>query len=222
MKLYVGRDTDPRMLRYIVAHELVHRALRAIGREWSPLPAVVEEGVCELIAQEIQPEFGVERRADHAVNLATMIQRRLDLEYPRPVAGNLQSATLTLKANLERDGLPAPEAALRLSHAELFDLKSQGQQAALTSFGFLVARRIGVQRLFELCREANERGVNRVCADVLFAEAQLDCREPREWMPAIRDLAPVEVFVRLAQNRVRGVEPLVQHAAPHGSSTAPP
>src|SRR5690606_7726754 len=56
--------------RFILAHELVHRNMRGTG--WDHSPLVVEEGIAETIAFELDPDGSRERRDSHGVALFSM------------------------------------------------------------------------------------------------------------------------------------------------------
>ncbi len=191
VELFVGADAEEFDLRYLVAHELTHYFA---GSEWRRLPAVLEEGLCELIAQRAVPDGGTSRRVEHAINVATMIQRQLRSSYPMQVHDEIRVVTWTLAADIERSSMPTAVGALQLSHQELHELEPDRNKRALTSFGYLLATRIGLEGLGELCRETLDSSRDVATPAAVFDAAKLDAANPMSWMPYVVGLAtPAEI-----------------------------
>ncbi|MEO0650815.1 MAG: hypothetical protein AAFZ65_09055, partial [Planctomycetota bacterium] len=76
-RIHLRRNTD--YPEWFLAHELVHAL---IGPEWSTLPGVLEEGLCEVIAAELSPAAAPRIRALRAVESSLFLGRmRIVLEY---------------------------------------------------------------------------------------------------------------------------------------------
>lgn len=140
-----------------ITHELVHALL---GPDWNTLPAVVEEGLCDLMS----------------VELAGDTQRRLNL---------LLSATLAdeLATQVGREAV-RPERLLEAR--ESLDLHQDGSDFAAYAYGMgyvlvsRIAERYGLTYLHQLALRAREEGLERIPAGWLLPAAELRATRPIE------------------------------------------
>lgn len=180
-------------IEYVVAHELTHHHF---SEGWSVLPAIIEEGVCELIAEQAVIEEAAQRHVEHAVLLATAIRGGLTVDLSMPCVPGVIPQPWTFTADLERSTLPKVRESLLLSREELFVLKPDSHGEMLTALGYLLASRIGLSTLKQVCDEAHAKGWAIVPPERIFELAHMDGRAPKSWMPFIRALiGPEELEV---------------------------
>lgn len=165
----------------LVAHELTHYWL---GPTWRRLPGVVEEGLCEVVADQVDPESAPARRAWHAAHLMSAIADGVRLELPVWIDGRLTVTGGRIWRTLDKSQLHLDDRALQLSLEQLASFSS-ANRSALTSFGYLLASRIGIDRLHEMCLDAEHTGLDTVMATSMFEAAALDASAPASWEPAI-------------------------------------
>jgi hypothetical protein len=112
-RIHMPPEADAAERALVVAHECVHVLLDA---SWRPLPAMLEEGLCELVASELVPgQAAAVRGRWHALAAMAMggldfqVQWSLQLPQGVPVSfGRLNVADLDLAAALAVDPtLPA-------------------------------------------------------------------------------------------------------------------
>lgn len=171
-----------------MAHELVHYLL---GREWSTLPGVLEEGLCDSVAHILVPECGVLERGEYAVMLGTALQGSYRFDAERMI-GRGESAhfapqrvTYTVRAQIERADLPAFEEALRLDSGDLEPIRVPGVRGVLDALGYLVVSRIGIEGLFRLCQRAHVQHLAQVPSTWLLEAAGLERADSAGWLRAI-------------------------------------
>ncbi|MFT4540517.1 MAG: hypothetical protein ACI841_000142 [Planctomycetota bacterium] len=147
-RIHVPVDT----YRTSISHELVHALL---GKDWSTLPAILEEGLCDAMS----------------VELADDPQLHLNL---------LVSATLG-PGLAESSGLAAREFDMRtlLRAEQSLDLHQHGAEFAAHAYGLgyvLVDRilaKFGIEYLHDLCLRADRDGHDLVPADWILEAAGL-------------------------------------------------
>ncbi len=198
----------PRRKLSLVAHELTHYYL---GEVWDALPQVVEEGLAQLVSMEVDPRYGAEIRVENAVALSTAISGGMTVEMPRAVDASMTGAEAAaplvpwwVSGDVDATQLPSATEALELDAGGMWTIEDAGSQRVLYGLGYLLASRIGIERLHELCVKAREEGHGRVPADWLYAEAGLDPEEPRRWKTAIADMLgddEYDVFARRFDRR---------------------
>lgn len=178
---------------WFLTHELVHALL---GPEWRCMPGVLEEGLCDLVAAELNPECAPRIRALRAIEASIFFgkmkimvahtdprdRERVDsiwFHYDRgpselEVAQVLEPGTLALKKRFER----VPD--------------------TLYGLGFLVAHRIrdrvGYDGLFELCTGALGEGLPTVPVERVLEIAEMDT-DPEQLAAMSFDLLGREEFV---------------------------
>lgn len=154
-RIHVRSDND--FPRWFLTHELVHALL---GPEWQTLSGVLEEGMCDLVAAELNPDCAPRIRAlraiessiffgkmkvvvEHKDGTGTEREDAVWFHYDRgsndlTIAQALEPGTLALKRRFER----VPD--------------------TLYGLGFLVAERIqergGFEAIYELCADAAAEG----------------------------------------------------------------
>lgn len=171
-----------------LAHELVHYLL---GSDWSTLPGVLEEGLCDKVAHTLVPSSGPLERAEYAVILGTALEGSYRFDAQR-IVGKGKTAhftpemmTYTVRAPLERDELPTFEEALRLDSVDLEPIHTQGVRGVLDALGYLMVSRIGVDDLHRLCQRAQIQNLTRVPPNWLLEAAGLQRADGAGWRSAI-------------------------------------
>lgn len=168
-------------LDLLVAHELAHDHL---GPEWRELPAVVEEGFVDGIAQGIVSEAAPRRRATFAVLLGTVIGGALR------VGG--RTYTGRLDPNLVRS-LPDVISTFELDR-ERYVSRPKHERLFLAAVGWLVASRVDVVTLRRLCAEARAESRTLVPAARILQAARLDPAAPSDWLAHLNALlGPAEL-----------------------------
>jgi hypothetical protein len=170
-RIHVRSDND--FPRWFLTHELVHALL---GPEWLTLSGVLEEGMCDLVAAELNPDCAPRIRAlraiessiffgkmkvvvEHKDGTGTERKDAVWFHYDRgsndlTIAQALEPGTLALKRRFER----VPD--------------------TLYGLGFLVAERIrergGFEAIYELCAEATAEGRATVPVERIIEAAGLN------------------------------------------------
>jgi len=180
-------ETNTR-LAATMAHELVHYQL---GDEWSTLPGIVEEGLCDHVAHVLVPDIAPLERAQYAVMLGTALDGRYRFNAERLVGRGRNSTfapeimTYTLSAQLDAESMPTFDDALRYDSRDLETLRAKGVRGVLDALGFLLVSRIGVEDLYTLCRRARMQGLAQVPPEWLYESAGLASRDRAGWRSAI-------------------------------------
>jgi hypothetical protein len=135
--LSVGTEAT---LRYVLAHELVHWSTPAV---WHRLPITLEEGLCEHVAMQIEPEFGKTRRAalDEALARTTLA------EFDEFLALDLTVASYGNVSGERKDKLYA--------------------------VGRFVVEQLGIDRLRGLCERAAREGLNKIPSEWILELVKL-------------------------------------------------
>jgi hypothetical protein len=177
-------NEEPERIASTLVHELVHYLL---GPDWSTLPGVLEEGLCDNVAHSIVPNAAPLERAEYAVMLASAIFGNLRFDAPTIEGGRfgLDTTTYTVRAPIERDELPSFEEALGFQSRDLEPIRAQGVRGVLDALGYLVVARIGVDQLHALCLRARMQRLPLVPPAWIFAAARLDPRDHAAWRDAI-------------------------------------
>ncbi len=173
----LGRDAD-----FVLAHELVHALL---GPSWDPLPALLKEGLCDVVAARLAPEPAVRVHAVRFVDAAFSDPgMALELSYSGPSGGVRTQVVIPISGAERLDPVPA----LALAGGGLAAHEDPGDESALYGYGLLVADRIvrhlGLDGLHALCLRAAEAGHEVVPTPWLLAAAGLD-EEPASWRRAL-------------------------------------
>lgn len=180
---------DPSQYRWILAHELTHYLL---GDAWLPLPMIVEEGLCDAIAGELDPYTGASRRLSHAVLLSSWLGPGVVVTISR--APTRAAESITLRVNLDREELPSVISMLRFDEKSYHTVREPKHHQLLYAFGYVLVDRIGPEKLLELCARAGQAGVASVPPEWLLAAAGIDASQPDSWKRAIDGLiGPAEL-----------------------------
>lgn len=184
----IDSTTSSGVERFLVAHELTHFVL---DETWDQLPAVMEEGLAEVVAMSVDPDSAPLRRGRHARDLGTALHTQ-SFE-----SGGESRLVLTgIAVRLWDSGrivtppfgafrtLPDLRAALRLGPVGFAGL-DPGDSALLYAVGYLLAARIGIPGLHLLCERAAEEGLSTVPADWIFQAARLDPDDRQAWVIAV-------------------------------------
>ena len=150
----IGREVreDPHGERSTVAHELVHWFARG---PWASLPLGVEEGLAQLVADELVPEYAAVERTSRAILL--QLAARGDLG-PIDVDRALENGPHGWE---ESPPLAAPLAG---------------------ALGHAIVLRVGRERLRDLCQRARAEGHADLDLELLYAAAGVQ-RGSRWWVP---------------------------------------
>lgn len=196
---WVALARDGANLEHTLGHEAVHFWL---GDTWNTLPPIVEEGLCEMLADTLLDRSDLEGRARKLVLLHTWNEGglRLPLRYHLAYQGPRELRDLVTIdvswSDLARE-LPTVEEAL----AGEAILPRDGDEAALrhwqVSIGEVIARRIGVDALRDLCERARRQRLERVPATWLLAAAGLDTDDKATWRRAFAVLDGEDVRQRI-------------------------
>jgi hypothetical protein len=169
---------------FILAHELVHAQL---GPSWDPLPAVLKEGLCDVVASQLAPGSAVRIRAMRLVD-ASFSDPEMALELCYSVPGEPARERMTIPiSGLDRLD---PIDALAM-HGGGIEVRDQpGQESAHYGYGMLICERIvdrmGFVGLHQLCVRASAVGHRVVPAAWLLAAAGLD-EQASTWRGALVD-----------------------------------
>jgi hypothetical protein len=193
MEIPVGSLPD--LVESTLAHEMVHYWL---GHDWDTLPAVIEEGLADLVAGDAAPEESAIERAGYAVLLSSAFSDGLELLVA--IDGDERIARpYRLNAELDRESLPGVEEILAMSSRDLNAVGDRENRLLLYGFGYLFAARIGIDHLHQLCLEAHRRGMQHVPARWLYTAADIDAGDSESWKLAIESLLGREERQVLAQ-----------------------
>lgn len=161
-------------------HELTHASL---GPTWDALPGIVQEGLCDLMAEELGPFPGLRelrvRHAARASSLHAMFAWNGPSSEPSKEHGRARRSTLSVAT-----GLPVAERPADLDRALTLPLRARWRSRAaedvghLYGLGYVLARWIvergGVVALHELCVRTREAGYDLVPAAWLRAAAGVE------------------------------------------------
>lgn len=198
IRLRAGLDRD--RLRYALAHELVHALL---GPDWDPLPAIVKEGLCDVVAIELVPEAAAYIRARRLfdASLAFGGDMALEVLYFEPTAGRRAQLVIPLGDTSDAETphrTPLQALALAGRGMHLSDRLADGD--ALYGYGFVIVERIvraegDYEVLGDMARTASEVGHDVVPAEWLLAAADLGV-DRRSWSLALRDAVSAPELVQ--------------------------
>jgi len=171
-RIYVDEEAT----RGTVAHELGHLLL---GREWSPLPPFLEEGLCEWILFHSPTGGDPERRALLEGLAALGFGGELVIELPQETAPELAGMTMTItnRVRYETD-LASLESVCGFGEHRMLHGATQERLVGY-GYGFAVFR-LGIERFgwegwLELCRACRASG--RAHLDLASILAALGCAD---------------------------------------------
>lgn len=171
---------------HTLAHEAVHFWL---GEGWDALPPIVEEGLCDMLADALLGRSNVASRARKLVVLHTWNEGgfRLPLRYwiegsgPRDL---LDSITITVSSSDLLLEIPSVDDALAGEAIVPWDAAEASLRHWQVSLGELLARRIGVRALRDLCERARVQRLERVPPQWILAAAGVSPGDKNAWRRA--------------------------------------
>lgn len=164
---------------WYLAHELVHAL---IGPSWSPLPGILEEGLGDVVAERLNPEYEEHIRSHRLLN-AGAFTGGLEIEVVYREPGEGPWRTRPLARRLERVVLGpavAPGTLAALLETPRSDLHQRWADIPESFYGIswlIVSRaveRIGLEGLHALCLRATREG--RELVPLAWLEEAADLR----------------------------------------------
>jgi hypothetical protein len=164
---------------WYLAHELVHAL---IGPSWATLPGILEEGLGDVIAERLNPEYEEHIRSHRLLN-ASAFTGGLDVEVAYRSPGPGSSNTWDIVATHRRLSLGPPIAPgtlaelLRTPRSALHERWADIPESFYGIAWLIVSRaveRIGLEGLHDLCLRAEAHGLALV--PVAWLEAAADVR----------------------------------------------
>lgn len=170
-------------LARVLAHELGHASLDG---SWAPLCGTMEEGLCDVLASRMVPAQATRLRAGRLSSAALAcggLRLGIQVRDSRPQQGARRGWTATILLTSEEE---TPKNPLDMFHVRA-GLSSTRVRASVKrgyyGLAFLVAERIGIDRLHSLCTRATQQGVKRIPRSWLLQAADLD-GDPNTWRQA--------------------------------------
>jgi len=164
---------------WYLAHELVHAL---IGSSWAPLPGILEEGLGDVIAEALNPEYEEHIRSHRLLN-ASAFTGGLELEvvYRQPDPDSPRSWSLVRQPGILRLGAPVSPGTLadllRTPRSELHERWADIPESFYGISWLIVSRaveRIGLTGLHDLCGKATAAGLELV--PIAWLEEAADLR----------------------------------------------
>lgn len=175
-RIHLREDVDHP--EWFLAHELVHALL---GESWKTLPAVLEEGLADVVAAQLRPALAPRIRALRAIEASLYLGRlklvinHSGIGYP---AGN-GPLEIWFHYDEPRDKLAIQDALTPDTYA--FRERFGDMDDALYGVGFLIVERlrerIGYNGLHELCLRAAREGREAIDPAEQLRVAGLDRRD---------------------------------------------
>ncbi len=204
---------------WYLAHELVHAL---IGNTWKTLPGILEEGLADVIACEVNPEHEGHIRAHRLLNASAFTEGiELELAYRIPGADDKDEGVPFRRTLILRmDDTFTGEMAREILATGRGDLHARWPDIPEAYYGvaWLIVSRIhergGLEALHALCERAQAAGLELVPIDWLFeaAELDLDGMTPRFLASCFtRSEFQRAVFLQpdaFAEAALKGLEPL--------------
>jgi hypothetical protein len=164
---------------WYLAHELVHAL---IGPSWATLPGILEEGLGDVVAERLNPEYEENIRSHRLLN-ASAFTGGLDVEVAYRSPGPGSSNTWDIVATHRRLSLGPPiepgtlAELLRTPRSTLHQRWADIPESFYGISWLIVSRivqRIGLEGLHDLCLRAEAHGLDLV--PVAWLEAAADLR----------------------------------------------
>ncbi len=164
---------------WYLAHELVHAL---IGPTWAPLPGILEEGLGDVIAERLNPDFAGHIQAHRLLNASAFSGGiTIEIAYRVPTDGSYRDGErITKQARVEvceRLPFELVDELLETTRAELHQRWPEIPEPFYGMAWLLVERiveRHGLEGLHELCLSAAREGRDSVPKDWFFEAAELD------------------------------------------------
>ena len=168
---------------WYLAHELVHAL---IGPSWHTLPGILEEGLGDVVAEKLNPEYQKHIRAHRLLNASAFTDGiDLQLRYREPPLAQRRKprsqwpqTELTLRLRTQ-ETVP-PGTLLHLLQTPRSELHKTWAEIPESFYGlsWLIISRIeqhhGLEGIHELCERAAREGYDLVPAEWLLERAGLD------------------------------------------------
>lgn len=181
-RIHMRSDAD--YPHWFLSHELVHALL---GPTWDTIPAVIEEGLCDVVAAELHDDVAGRIRALRAIEASLFFGKmQVVIEHRGNTPGNRRRET-EIWFHYDRGAFP--ESLEDVLAPPTLDLQRRPRNMgdALYGLGFLVAERIhrqsGLDGLNALCRQAHAAGLDAVPVERLLEAADLSDRDERAKAP---------------------------------------
>lgn len=170
---------------WYLAHELVHAL---IDESWRPLPALLEEGLADVVAEELNPQFAAHIRAHRLFNVSLLTEGMLlDVAWSEPNDGPRRTwparqAAMRVEVPAAPDEPPVRgererlERLLGANRATLHDHFHELPESYYGLAWFLVSRivdRRGLDGLHRMCLDATARDLDVIPLDELLAAADV-------------------------------------------------
>jgi len=165
---------------WYLSHELVHAL---IGPSWAPLPGILEEGLGDVVAETLNPEYENHIRSHRLLNASAFTGGlALEIEYREPGDGLTRSEwpVRRVHATLAFGAAVAPGTLEKLLCTPRGELHQNWADIPESFYGIswlIVSRiveRIGLEGLHGLCARAASEGFELVPIDWLARAADLD------------------------------------------------
>lgn len=164
---------------WYLAHELVHAL---IGPSWAPLPGILEEGLGDVIAERLNPEYEEHIRSHRLLNASAFTGGvALEVVYREPDEGPWRNWPEVAHRGVLRLGPSVPPATLddllRTPRSALHQRWADIPESFYGISWLIVSRvveRIGLEGLHELCQRARSAGLELVPVTWLEEAAELD------------------------------------------------
>ncbi len=165
---------------WYLSHELVHAL---IGSSWAPLPGILEEGLGDVIAERLNPEYRGHIRAHRLLNASAFTNGlELDVRYRVPKDGiSRWRWPQTRRRVILRTSKALPRRVLEeLLTTDRSALHERWPEIPESFYGiaWMVVSRIvereGIDGLHRLCLEASAAGHDLVPKDWLLRAADID------------------------------------------------
>lgn len=161
------RENSPR-LRNTLTHELTHALM---GPEWDAVSGAVEEGVCEVIAAELNPQMASARRTGLLISASSWfggLSGEIFCIVP-PRRAKFRATQISLNFEIEPETTSTSRSfqdLLGLNNQSLHRLWSDQAIPEYHGLGFVITARIlresDLRNLLDMCIQANELDLDRV------------------------------------------------------------
>lgn len=168
---------DTHKLDWVLAHELTHALL---GPEWNTLGGMLEEGLCEWVGSQEDPELAPVRELQVYMGAAAMFgHNQTGMFFNNSV--RLDDGSIKMRWLGEKGTSPNPPWTIedlrfylsQPSIAEFPDVRA-GLQRMGTVLVYRIVARKGLQKLFQMCSDAKARGEATLPFDEVMHAAGLD------------------------------------------------
>lgn len=181
--------------RHMIAHELLHHWL---GPEWEEMPFFVLEGWADYAADVAGHREPAGERVDQVILLASTLFHGLVVDNAgdavRCALGDERIGASEIILANGGLGVPMPPRSWRmravLSTCRAEDVHGTNAQyfESWVGLGYLIAARIGIEKMHQVCLSAHSSGQKVISPDCLLQAAGLTEEVAENWNRAIIDL----------------------------------